>query len=190
MPTASLRLEAVLDLLSRCRHTLRYLSLRSIDHLLNDHSIAMILQVLSGGGGGGGGGGTKLVKLNLGSHTARAAKSKEVLSNQTLLHIRQYCPLLQHLSLYNQEGVSDDGIASLLSTTTTTTLLPPPPPLSHVDLGFCPSVTDETLARLATACPSLRCLYLKCCWKITSGGLFSLLILQPRLEVLDCSNCR
>src|SRR6056297_1861862 len=120
------------------RHSLRSLSLRNTDHLLNDDAIAVILSRLALPAPSGT---TALISLHLGTSTRRAARPSPPLSDHSMRVIHAACPSLQSLSLHNQTRITDAGLHHLLT--------PTPLPLSILDLGLCASLSDQSILSLA-----------------------------------------
>ncbi len=174
-------------------HSLRSLSLRNTDHLLNDAAVTSILTHLAVHDDDDPAATTTtnpttaLQFLHLGTSTRRGARPGPDLTDDGLALIGARCPELQNLSVHNQAALTDEGVAAFV--VALARVAGGPNHLQALDLGLCSSLSDGGILALATYCRQLRRLSLRNCWRVTDQGVQAILGTNPQLEALNVYCC-
>lgn len=187
--------------LAYCKHTLRFLSLRHVDHLLNDAALEQMLDALStctsnnGDSADNNNNNNKnntarpsllpyyfssytpgLLSLNLGTSTRWMGKNLR-LTDRSLYLITASCKNLECLYLQNQDGLTDEGMYRLGEGGLK---------LKKLELSLCCKITDNGIMSLPS---SLEVLELKNCWRVTGASISHLFQRANNLRSLNLSGC-
>lgn len=98
------------------------------------------------------------------------------------IYLSTVCHALMQLKLElcDQTGLSDKGIAALISAN---------PELEYIDLTGCTQVSDVTVIAMAAHCPSLKYVLLAGCAAVSDSSVLKLGLNCKQLETLDVSLC-
>uniref|UniRef100_A0A5F9D9D5 F-box and leucine rich repeat protein 13 n=1 Tax=Oryctolagus cuniculus TaxID=9986 RepID=A0A5F9D9D5_RABIT len=123
------------------------------------------------------------------------------LGDDSVLRLSERCPNLNYLSLRNCEHLTDQGIEnivnilSLVSVDLSGTIISNEAfckssrTLEHLDVSYCPQLSDDTIRALAIYCVNLTSLSVAGCPKITDAAMEMLSAKCHYLHILDVSGC-
>lgn len=101
-------------------------------------------------------------------------------SSSLLLAIAEGCNNLVEVGLSKCNGVTDEGISSLVARCGY---------LRKIDLTCCNLLTDNALVSIADNCKMLECLLLESCSSLSEKGLERIATCCPNLSEIDLTDC-